>query len=176
MHSALLIFIIASIITGTIFLVALFELIFTVKRRKVQDELQTKVHQLKTTYNESINKMVVEEDGKLEEAEKEVAAAADQAKIEKEHLEESYKEQLEEATHDSKAAMERAKARAHKLEEEARMKADEYVANRQQEVEEELMDLVMHVTKKVLPQGLTYEGHKDLVLSALRDIKVAKEK
>jgi flagellar biosynthesis/type III secretory pathway protein FliH len=56
------------------------------------------------------------------------------------------------------------------------MKAEEYLATRQKEVEADLMNLVMHVTKKVLPKGISYEAHKDLVVAALRDVKIEKKK
>ena len=45
------------------------------------------------------------------------------------------------------------------------------LATRQKEVESDLMDLVMSVTKKVLPDSLTYDVQKQLVLDALRDVK-----
>lgn len=177
MHtSALLFFITGAVLTGTIFLVSFLELLFTIRRRKVQDELQLKVKQMKETYNQSINKVVLEEDAKVEEAEKQLAATTTQAAEEKQRLETIYRQEVEEATHDSKAALEKARARAKKLEEEAKLQADEYLAGRKKQVEAELMDLVIHVTKKVMPHGLNYQLHKELVLDALRDIKVPKSK
>ena len=55
---------------------------------------------------------------------------------------------------------------------EAELKAEEYLASRKAEVEQELMNLVMSVTKKVLPEGLNYDAQKELVMHALQDAKI----
>ena len=74
----------------------------------------------------------------------------------------------------SHKALEKAEEKAHKLEHDAKQQAEEYLEKRKKEVEAELMDLVIKVTKKVLPEGLTYEAHKELVVQALRDVRTDK--
>lgn len=168
---ALFIFAIGASIVGIVFFVSLIELILTIRRRKAQHELEAKIKELKTTYNESVNKLVLEGEGKLEETEKQVADLAGQAESTKVQVTTEYEAKLEKLQKDADKEVAAAKARAKKLEAEAKLKAEEYLASRKDEVEHDLMDLVMSVTKKVLPQGLDYTMQKELVLEALRDVK-----
>jgi flagellar biosynthesis/type III secretory pathway protein FliH len=162
-------------VVGTIFLVSLIELFFTRKRRKIREELDLKVKEMKASYNESINKMVLEEEEKLEEADKQVETMTKQMTTEKTHAEEEFKEKIDEVKSHSDKAIAKAKARAKELEHEAHQKAEEYLESRKKEVEQELMNLVLSVTKKVLPAGLTYETHKELVMEALKDVRATNQ-
>lgn len=156
----------------TVLVVSIVELIFTVKRRKAAHEVEQKIKQMKADYNASINALVLEDEKKLEEAEEKGESVETQAKQQEEELKAEFETKLDAITKDSTKALDTAKARAKKLEAEARQKADEYMKNRQQEVEEELMNLVLSVTKKVLPAGISYENHKELVMQALREVKL----
>jgi flagellar biosynthesis/type III secretory pathway protein FliH len=167
----LFIYAVGATISGTIFLVALVELFFIIRRRKVREELEHKLQELKTKYNESVNTLVAEEEGKLEEADKQVEAAHAEVTTQKEELTKHYQEEIKKLEENSKEALEHARARAKKLEEEAKMKAEAYLETRKTEVEQELMNLVMNVTKKVLPESLSYDLQKELVMRALADAK-----
>lgn len=155
----------------TVFIVAVIELYFTRHRRKLQENLDQKVKELKVSYNTQLNQLVLEDEKKLEEAEEKVGDLTELEKNEKKKLEKEYKEKLEKITAQSEKALTQAKEKAKELEKEAENRAETYLKNRQKEVEEDLMNLVMSVTKKVLPQGITYQIHKELVLSALQDVK-----
>ncbi|HSI20668.1 MAG TPA: hypothetical protein VLA04_03095 [Verrucomicrobiae bacterium] len=165
------IFALGASIVGTIFLVALIELIFTIRRRKVHNELESKIKELKTTYNESVNKLVIDGESKLVETEEQVKSLSGQAEATKEEVTKEYEDKLKKLQEETEKELAHAKARAKKLEQEAKLKAEDYLATRKKEVENDLMDLVMSVTKKVLPDGLGYEIQKQLVLEALRDVK-----
>jgi flagellar biosynthesis/type III secretory pathway protein FliH len=165
------IFAIGATLAGTVFLVSLVELFFTIRRRKIREELERKLQDLKTAYNQSVNQMVSEEEGKLEEADKQVEAAHAEVEEQKEELTKEFQTKIEKLEEESNHALEQAKAKAKKLEQEAKMKAEAYLETRKTEVEQELMSLVMNVTKKVLPDSLPYDIQKDLVLKALRDAK-----
>lgn len=170
-----LIFAVGASVVGTIFLVSLIELLFTIRRRKVHQDIEQKIKEMKTSYNESINKMVLEEEQKLEEADKQVEEMSQQLNTDKEQIEEEFKEKIDDIKSSSEKALANAKAKAKKLEQEAHLKAEEYLESRKKEVEEELMNLVLSVTKKVLPEGLTYEAHKELVMSALKDVRATNQ-
>lgn len=161
-------------VVGTVFFVSLLELFFTMRRRKVHAELEAKVKELKATYNESVNKLIIEGDGKLEETEKHVEQIAGEMEGAKQQVSQEYEAKIQQLKEETEKELEHAKARAKKLEKEAKLKAEEYLASRQEEVEHDLMDLVISVTKKVLPETLTYEIQKELVLTALRDVKAEK--
>lgn len=177
LHPTFLFFLLIATLAGTIFLLALIELLFTRQRRKVNKQLQEQLHAIKVSYNESINKIVLEADAKSEDSGKDSSQALlAKQKEAAAKLEITYKEELEKAAHSQDQALAKAKARAKQLEAEAKQRADEYLASRQKEVEADLMDLVLHVTKKVLPETLTYDIHKELVLQALREVQLAKAK
>jgi flagellar biosynthesis/type III secretory pathway protein FliH len=167
----ILIFAIGASIVGTVFFVSLFELIFTIKRRRTHAELENRIKELKVQYNESVNKLVVEGESKLEETEKQVEVLEEQLDGATEEVTQKYESEIDKLKAQSEKELAAAKARAKKLEQEAKLKAEEYMATRQKEVEHDLMDLVMSVTKKVLPESLPYELQKQLVLEALRDVK-----
>jgi F0F1-type ATP synthase membrane subunit b/b' len=169
--SQLLIFSAAAALLATVFLVSLLELIFTIKRRKVHEGLQRQIKDLKASYNESINQLVIQDDATITTAEQQVTTLTSSLTGEKETLEKTYKTQLEEVTASSKKALEAAKKRADKVRQEAEAEANDYLASRKQEVEEELMNLVIEVSKKVLPKGISYEAQKELVMEALRDVQ-----
>lgn len=175
MTREILFFAVAASILGTVFLVSLIELIFTIRRRRVHRHIQEQIKAIRAQYNNSINQLVLEDESKIESTEKELAQATSQVQEEKIALEKNYKEKIDSITQKSKKALEAAKARAKKLEEEAELKADEYLQSRQKEVEEELMNLVIAVTKKVLPAGISYEIQKELVIQALKDLKTGNE-
>lgn len=161
-------------IAATVFLVALVELIFTRRRRKIDQEISEKMKALKASYNESVNKMVLEEESKLEEADERTEALNKQLEEERATLEKDFKTQLDDIQTHTQKEIAAAKAKAKKLHEEAQLKAEEYLESRKKEVEEELMNLVISVTKKVLPEGLAYDTQKELVMQALRDVKAPK--
>ena len=170
-QTSLLIFAIGASLSGAVFFVALIELLFTVRRRKINTQLEEQLHALKAGYNEQINTLVISDDAKITEVETQVDSITSQAQAEKDALTAAHAAEVEELNKNAKEALAKAKEKAKKLEEEAKSQADDYLKNRQQEVEEDLMDLVMHVTKKVLPGNLTYDLHKELVLEALRDLR-----
>ncbi len=167
----IVIFALGASTVGTVFLVSLIELLFTVRRRKSHMALEAKIKELKNTYNESVNKLVIEDEGKLQETEKKVEALSGEATSAREEVTIQYEEKLKKLQEETEKELEHAKAHAKKLEHEAKQKAEEYLASRQSEVEHDLMDLVISVTKKIIPESLTYEVHKELVLEALRDVK-----
>lgn len=169
-------FAIGATLAGTLFLVSVVELFFIIRRRKVREELEHKLQELKAGYNQSVNQLVMEEESKMEEADKQVEAAHHEVEEQKEELTKHYQEELKKVESESKEALEHAKAKAKKLEDEAKMKAEAYLETRKTEVEQELMNLVMNVTKKVLPEGLTYEVQKELVMHALQDAKTGNGK
>ena len=173
--NTLLFFLVCATLAATIFLLALIELAFTVRRRKTERQLRDQLHAIKTSYNESINRVVLETDAK-QETKTDTGDTATAQKAQAAKTEATHKEQIELALHSQDQALAKAKARAKLLESQAKVAADEYLAARQKEVESELMDLVMHVTKKVLPETLTYEIHKELVLQALREVQLTKAK
>jgi len=165
------IFALGASVSGAIFLVALLELIFTVRRRKIREGLEIKLQELKAAYNQSVNQMVLDEEGKLAAAEKEIEEAHTIVETEKETITKEYEEQIKELEKHSSTALLKAKEKAKRLEEEAKMKAENYLETRKTEVEQELMNLVMNVTKKVLPESLSYDLQKELVIRALEDAK-----
>jgi len=171
-----LIYLIGAYLSGTVFVVALIELVFTMRRRKANNELQKAIKEMKSHYNQSINKLVLQDDAEINEAEKAAQASTEQLEAQKQALETEHQAKIDELTKESEKALDAAKAKAKKLQEEAKLKADEYMTNRQKEVEEELMDLVLSVTKKVLPEGLTYDIQKELVMHAFKDVQIGSSK
>jgi flagellar biosynthesis/type III secretory pathway protein FliH len=167
----IVIFAVGACIVGTVFFVSLIELIFTIKRRRVHAELEARIKELKGTYNESVNTLVIEGEEKVEATEKAKEALEVELTGSKQEIESKYQAEIAKLTEESEKELASAKARAKKLEQEAKLKAEEYLASRQKEVEHDLMDLVISVTKKVLPASLPYEIQKELVLEALRDVK-----
>ena len=164
-------FAVGASIVGTIFFVSLVELIYTIRRRKVSEGLEARLKEIKASYTENASKLITEEEAKLETAEKRATVATETLEEQKNAIKVEYEAKIEKLEESSDKALASAKARAKKLEEEAKLEAEEYLNARKKEVEQELMDLVIAVSKKVLPAGITYEGHKDLVLKALEDIK-----
>lgn len=165
------IFAVGASIIGIVFFVALIELLMTVRRRKAYAEMESKIKELRATYNESVNKLVVEGDTKIVESEKQVTEVLGQVEGTKQAIAGEYEAKLEKLRQDADKEVAHAKAHAKKLEAEAKLKAEEYLASRKDEVEHDLMDLVLSVTKKVLPESLEYSVQKQLVLEALRDVK-----
>jgi flagellar biosynthesis/type III secretory pathway protein FliH len=159
-------------LAATIFLVAAIELIFTIKRRKLHEQLDAKVKEMKSSYNQSVNQLVMEEEQKLQEADQHVETVTSTAEEEKHQIESEFKARMEKLEAETEKTLAKAKEHAKKLEAEAKLKAEDYLESRKDEVEQELMNLVMSVTKKVLPQSLTYEIQKDLVLNALKEAKL----
>jgi hypothetical protein len=172
---SILFFAVGASLSGTLFLVAILELLLTVRRRKVAEELEAHIKALKADYNTSLNRVVLEDEAKMEEIEKQAPEGEASSGPETEALAAEYEAKLAEVTAKSDKAVEAARAKAKKLEQEAKEQASAYLAERQKEVEEELMDLVLNVTKKVLPAGITYQAQADLVLQALRDARLEKE-
>ena len=170
----LLAFFIIACLSGAVLLVSIVELLFTVRRRRVQENLEAQLKELKVAYNESVNKLVLDGDAKITETEEQLEKVNDQSNATKEELEQAHAAELKALTEKSKKALEKAQERARTLEKEAKEQAEDYMAKRKQEVEEELMSLVISVVKKVLPEGITYEAHKELVAEALRGIKTDK--
>ena len=168
-------FAIGATVAGTMFLVALVELFFTVRRRKVHEELTHKLQEIKVSYNQTLNSVVTEQETKLEESDKAVEAAHAEVEAQKAELTKEFEDQVDQVKAKSGHAVEIAKARAKKMEKEAEMKAEAYLETRKTEVEQELMNLVMNVTKKVLPASLPYEIQKELVINALRDAKTGND-
>lgn len=158
-------------IIGTIFFVSLIELLFTLRRRKVHAQLEERLKQVKVSYNEGVNKIVMESEAKVDSTEEQLKKASEQLQSTEAEAKAKFEAELEKVKTQSDKQIDAAKAKAKKFEAEAKEKAEAYYATRQKEVERDLMNLVISVTKKVLPQGLTYEVQKDLVLEALRNVK-----
>ena len=175
MHTSLFIFSVGISLSVTVFLVTLIELLFTLQRRRITRKIEEEVKGLKANYNEALNKLVLEDDAKLAAQDKEAEEAKKLMEAEKQKLSEEFQKQFDAITQKSDKALGSAKAHAKKLEHEAKMKAEEYLQERQHEVEQELMDLVIAVTKKVLPQGISYDGQKELVKHALAELRNEKE-
>lgn len=168
----LMLFAAGASLAATIFLVAALELIFTVKRRKLHEQLDAKVKEMKANYNQSVNQLVMEEEQKLQEADQQVETVTSKAEEEKSQIELEFTERMKKLEEETERALAKAKEHAKKLEQEAKLKAEEYLESRKDEVEQELMNLVMSVTKKVLPQSLTYDIQKELVITALKEAKL----
>lgn len=168
-------FLLLSSIIGGVFFVSLFELILTIRRRKVHEELEEQIHTLKTHYNQQINELVLKDDSDIVSSEEQAQEVLSTSEQEQSEIEEAYKARLKSLEKKSEKALEAAEEKARLLEEQAEMQAEEYLRTRQDEVERELMNLVMAVTKKVLPKTLTYDIQKKLVLDAMRDVKTEKE-
>lgn len=171
MPTTILIFITIAVVAATVFAVSLLELFLTSRRLRIEAGLRRQISDLKSEYNLSLNRIILEDDAKLSEVETQIAALSEQDQNkpnpEVAAAESSAQAELEQ----SRKELERAKQRAKKSDEIARQKADDYFKTRQAEVENVLMDLVIDVTKKVLPDGLTYEVHKELVLQALQQVR-----
>jgi hypothetical protein len=167
-------FFVIACLSGAVLLVSIVELIFTVRRRKVHESLERQLKELKAAYNESINKLVLEGDSKLTETEQQLEEVNGQTTAVKEQLEQDHAAEIKDLKEKSRKALEKAQERARALENEAKEQAGAYLEKRKKEVEEELMNMVITVVKKVLPDGITYEGHKELVAQALNDIKADK--
>lgn len=172
----LILFAAGASIAATIFLVAAIELIFTVKRRKLHEQLDAKVKEMKASYNQSVNQLVMEEEQKLQEADQHVETVTSKAEEEKSLIESEFTERMKKLEAETEKALAKAKEHAKKMEQEAKLKAEEYLESRKDEVEQELMNLVMTVTRKVLPQSLSYEIQKELVITALKEAKLGSGK
>ena len=164
-------FAIGASVLGAVFFVSLIELIYSMRRRSVHEQLNAQIKDIKSSYTDSVNKLVLDEEAKLQSVEEQVEAATSQVEQEKEALKAEYQAKIDHIQAASEKAVDNAKAKAKKLEEEAKDKAKAYVDERKKEVEQELMDLVIQVTKKVLPEGISYDIQKDLVLKALADLR-----
>lgn len=171
MPTATLIFITIAVISATVFAVSLLELLLTSRRLRIEAGLRHQISDLKTEYNLSLGRIVLEDDAKLNEADKQIAMLSEQDHSEQNQTTSAAETAAQTELEQSRKELEHAKQRAKKSDEIARQKADDYFKTRQAEVENELMDLVIEVTKKVLPEGLTYESHKELVLQALQQIR-----
>jgi flagellar biosynthesis/type III secretory pathway protein FliH len=171
----LLYFALAASILGAVFIVSLIELILTIRRRKVQEELEEQVRKLRTHYKTSDNNLVLDDEQTNQDTQKQLETITARSSAELDQEKKDYQTQLQNLQDTTGKELASAQARAKKLEKEARMKADEYLASRQNEVEQQLMNLVMAVTKKVLPSGITYDMQKSLVMQALQDVKAEKE-
>jgi flagellar biosynthesis/type III secretory pathway protein FliH len=168
----ILLFAAGASLAATIFLVAVLELIFTIKRRKLHEQLDAKVKEMKASYNQQVNQLVMEEEQKLQAADEHVETVTTQAEEEKKQVETEFTQRMQKLEEETEKALAKAKEHAKKMEQEAKLKAEEYLESRKDEVEQELMNLVMSVTKKVLPQSLTYEIQKELVIAALKEAKL----
>lgn len=171
MQQGVLIFAGLSALLGGIFFVSLVELIFTVHRRKTIEKLNELIKEMRTHYNQSINRLVVVGDAKLDSADTQIKEVNGSLEAEKAELEKTFQSKIDDITAKSEKELESAKGRAKKLQQKAKEEAADYLKERKAEVEEELMNLVISVSKKVLPEGITYDAHKDLVMQALRDVK-----
>jgi flagellar biosynthesis/type III secretory pathway protein FliH len=174
MKRDILFFIAFSYISGIVFVLAFIELILTVKRRKAAEQMEHSFKEIKARFNQTINKIVLDDDSKIEIAEKETEDVQSHLSEEKASIEKSFQEKIDAMTAESQKALSAAKAKAAAMEQSAKKEASSYLQSRQKEVEEELMNLVISVTKKVLPEGISYEGHKELVTKALRDVQTKK--
>jgi flagellar biosynthesis/type III secretory pathway protein FliH len=167
----LLFFLIGASIAGSIFLVSLVELVFTVRRRRIEEALSIQMDELKNRYSSTLEQVTTTEEAKVVEAEKAVDAVRGQVADERKNLETAHAEELAKVKEVAEKELSAAKTKAKNLEQKAKLQAEEYLATRQREVEEDLMNLVLDVTKRVLPESLTYEIQRDLVLQALREVK-----
>lgn len=158
-------------LAATVFFVALLELIFTTKRAKVVGELTEKVKEIRQSFTVQTNALVQEQEAKLSEAEAKVQAATAEAEEAKKATEAELKAKLAKVKSSSAKEVERAREHAREMEKEAERKADEYLESRKEEVEQELLNLVINVTRKVIPDGISYDVHKELVMRALLDAK-----
>ena len=158
-------------LAATIFLVALFELIFSVRRRKVMLAVELKVKEMKQSYTEQTNTLMQEQELKLQEAELKAETALQEAETVKSSSASELKERMSKLRATAAKEVDRAKEHAKAMEQEAERKADEYLESRKEEVEQELLSLVMSVTRKVIPTGISYDVHKELVMRALQDAK-----
>ena len=166
----LLIFSIVASLAAAICLLSMVELALTVRRRRIAERLHGQLKDFKASYNETINRLVLEQDAdsapKPEQESQSAVPTEDRAAIEEE-----VKKKYEGLEEKNRKALENARARAKKLEDEAKHQADDYLSSRKKEIEEELMGLVISVSKKVLPEGISYDAHKELVMQALREVK-----
>lgn len=175
--SGIVIFSFGSTIILTIFLVTLIEFILSHTRKehteetiKVDEDALKKEHEkaisdLKKDYEEKLKAATTEE---KKEDKKEDSS-------EKETLVKKYEEKIAELSTGNSKALEKAKEKIKTMEDAAKVEIEEYMKNREEEVEDQLMDLVLSVTKKVLPAGLPYEIQKDLVLKSLQEVRSEEE-
>ena len=171
MPTAILIFITIAVIAATVFAVSLLELFLTSRRLRIEAGLRRQISDLKSQYNLNLNRIVLEDDAKLSEVDKQIAILSEHSQSEETPAASLAETSAQTELEQSRKELERAKQRAKKSDEIAHQKADDYFKTRQAEVENELMDLVIDVTKRVLPEGLTYEVHKELVLQALQQVR-----
>lgn len=170
----ILFFAIGASIVGTIFLVSIIELIFTIRRRKIMAELNTKMVEMKEQYGQTITS-ITETEKELEKKEaKKIKDLRTKLDEEKTAFEKEYEEKLKDITTKNLRSVNSAKALASRMKKEAELEAGEYLAKRKKEVEQELMNLVISVSKKVLPEGISYDAQKELVKRALEEIQEKK--
>lgn len=170
--SPLIFFALGAGISGTILIMSGFELFFTIKRRKHMQALETQLATLKTGVTEQMNKLTLERDQMAVDQAAAEAEMEKQLKEEKKMLETKFEEKLEKAKAKGGVALAEARKEARELEKHAEDQAEAYLEKRKAEVEEELVDLVVDVSKRVLPKGISYQAQKELVMQALRDLPV----
>ena len=165
--STLTTFLALAILFGTIFLVALIELLLNSRKIRLEGEIRSKIDTLKNSYSERISALAAEKISYLDALAKQPVE-----KIDTYALEAEYEEKLAHITASDHKQLERAQDKAKKLEAQAKLQADQYLDERKKQVEAELVELVLHVTKKVLPEGLTYSIQKELVIKALQEAEL----
>ena len=171
MPTTLFFFLSIATISATVFFVSFLELVLTYRRRRIDAELILKQREMRAQYNLSLNQIVLSSDAKLLALEKERNNISEQYQTEQSSLTANAELSTKRELDQSHKELERAKKRAKKMEGIAEQKADEYFKTRQTEVEAELMDLVLKVTKEVLPESLEYNAHKELVMQALQQVR-----
>lgn len=171
----ILFFAIGASLVGTVFLVSLAELLFTLRRRKMHTELEGKLKEMKASLNQTINQLVMEDEKKIAETEKQAEETKAKLEAERQALEAAYQDKLKQITDHSREELSAARARAHRMQEQAELKAEEYLSGRKREVEKELMQIVLSVSRKVIPKGISYEAQRELVMRALRDLNIEKQ-
>jgi flagellar biosynthesis/type III secretory pathway protein FliH len=167
-----MVFAIGASIAGAIFLVSLVELILTVRRRKIKESLEKKLADLKAAYNMSVSQLTLEKSTESEKLSQIEQQLTEKFTAEKTELEKDLHSKVSEVEKKANQALNRAKEKAKALQAEAQLKAEEYLEKRRDEVEDDLQELVLSITKRVLPEGLTYEVHRDLIAAALKEAKL----
>lgn len=170
--SEVLIFSLGTTVILTIFLVTLIEFVLSHGRKGESEKEETDHEKIEEEHKKELADLKKKYETKLKEAEKAATdAPLDVSKAEEDDMAKKYEAQIAEMTSSNEKELEKAKEKIKKMEADAKIEVEEYMNARESEVEDQLMELVLSVTKRVLPDGLTYEIQKELVSSALQEAR-----
>ncbi len=161
------------LIALNVFLLLLIGLIifFVLKDRDVEKKLREELETIKKVYDEKTNLFKEEADKAKDLANiseqnyDAIQKEIDSIKIEYENKEKTLNDNIEAKIKELSELEETAVKRA-----EDRVR--EYEKSQKTEIEKNMVDLVINVTKKVFEKSLTYEDHKRIIEKSISDLKM----